>query len=76
MANLTIAVDDSVLKQARIQALQEGTSVNALLRTYLENYTNLKKQYRNAAANILSIAEQSTASSEGKRWTRDELYER
>ncbi len=35
MSNLTITVDDEVLKQARMRALQEGTSVNAELRRYL-----------------------------------------
>jgi hypothetical protein len=29
MANLTITVDDEVLKQARIRALEENSSVNA-----------------------------------------------
>jgi hypothetical protein len=35
MSNLTISVDEAVLKQARMRALEEGTSVNALLRDYL-----------------------------------------
>ena len=36
MANLTLAVDDQLLRQARLRALEQGTSVNALLRDYLE----------------------------------------
>lgn len=38
MANLTIVVDDELLKAARIKALQEGTSVNALCRQAIERY--------------------------------------
>lgn len=38
MSNLTIAVDDGVIKQARIRAIQEGTSVSARLREYLAAY--------------------------------------
>ena len=38
MANLTITVDEGTLKRARIQALEEDTSVNADLREYLEEY--------------------------------------
>ncbi len=30
MANLTITVDEQTLKKARMRALEEGTSVNAL----------------------------------------------
>lgn len=76
MSNLTISVDEAVLKQARMRALEEGTSVNALLRDYLERYVSKGQQYRQATNNILAIAKRSTAASQGRRWTRDELYER
>jgi len=36
MANLTITIDDELLKRARLRALERNTSVNALLREYLE----------------------------------------
>ena len=35
MANLTITIDDELLRRARLRALEQGTSVNALLRDYL-----------------------------------------
>ncbi len=38
MANLTIVVDEGTLKKARMRALEEGTSVNAVLRERLEEY--------------------------------------
>lgn len=43
MANLTITVDDQLLKQACMRAVEDGTSVNALLRTYLERYAGVGK---------------------------------
>ena len=76
MSNLTISVDEAVLKQARMRALEEGTSVKALLRDYLERYISKGQQYRQATNNILAIAKRSAAASQGRRWTRDELYER
>jgi len=36
MANLTIAIDEELLRRARLRALEQGTSVHALLREYLE----------------------------------------
>ena len=36
MANLTISVNDEVLKRARIRALEENSSVNTVLGQYLE----------------------------------------
>jgi predicted nucleic acid-binding protein len=38
MANLTITVDEELLRRARIRALEQGTSVNALLREYLSAF--------------------------------------
>ena len=38
MANLTLTIDDDVLLRARQRALEHGTSVNALVREYLEGF--------------------------------------
>lgn len=37
-ANLTVVIDDDLLLRARKRALAAGTSVNALLREYLQDY--------------------------------------
>lgn len=76
MTNLTITIDEQVLKKARMQALEDGVSINALLREYLEKYTGANKQYQQVTQEILKIAKDSTAASGGNRWSRDELYER
>lgn len=38
MANLTISVDENLVKQARIKALQEGTSLSGKIREFLTGY--------------------------------------
>jgi hypothetical protein len=76
MPNLTITVDEQVLKRARIKALEEGTSVNALLRSFLERYVRDVETRKKAIADILALSRSSRAASSGKRWTRDELHER
>ncbi|MBI4754193.1 MAG: hypothetical protein HY778_01940 [Betaproteobacteria bacterium] len=76
MTNLTIAVDEQVLRDARMRALQEGTSVNALLRSYLENYAGQDQKCQRATRRMLELAQDSTAASDGRRWSRDELHER
>lgn len=77
MANLTITIDGRLLKQARIRALEDGTSVNALLRTYLERYAGIGDRDE-ALAGFARLARQSTATSgpRGRTWTRDELHDR
>lgn len=77
MANLTISVDDVLLKRARIKALEDGTSVNALLREYLEAYTGTQRTQR-ALIGFAELADQSEAGSgtAGRTWTRDDLHDR
>jgi plasmid stability protein len=40
MSNLTIAVDDNIIKQARVRAIQQGTSVSAKVREFLASYVS------------------------------------
>ncbi len=77
MANLTITVDDELLKKARIRALEQGTSVNALLREYLMAYAG-HNEMQEAIAAFLEIAKNSPAGSgpQGRTWTRDDAHER
>ncbi|MDA2933168.1 hypothetical protein MYX82_02370 [Acidobacteria bacterium AH-259-D05] len=76
MANLTITVNEDVVKKARIRALEQGTSVNAVLREYLEAYAGVS-QSREAAVDALLALSRAAKSRRGSRtWTRDELHER
>ena len=76
MGNLTITVDDESLKKARIRALQEGTSVNALLREFLNSYSGVRREQREAASRIVGLSRTSGSRRGGLKWTRDELHER
>ena len=38
MTNLTIAIDEAIVRQARVRAIQEGTSVSAKVREFLAAY--------------------------------------
>ena len=76
MANLTIALDDDLLQKARVRAAELGTSVNAVLRDYLEDWTARKHARRRAIESFIEASKRSEASSGGRKWTRDELYER
>lgn len=74
MANLTLVIDDDVLKRARIHALERGTSVNAMVRDYLSGIAG-ESDARQAMAEFLAIAQKAGAGSGGRNWTRDELYD-
>ena len=79
MANLTITVDPETLKRARIKALEEGTSVNALLREYLDSYVggaDDRERRLRAFDHAAQVAKQAGSRSGGITWRREDLYDR
>jgi hypothetical protein len=74
---LTITVDEETVKRARMRALEEGTSVNAVLRDYLEDYAGVRRERREALLRILASSRESHSGSGpgGHTWTRDDIYE-
>jgi len=77
MANLTVTVDARVLRRARIRALEQGTSVNAVVGEYLERYAGSDPAAA-ALAGFLDLATRLHGGSGagGRTWTRDDLYDR
>ena len=75
LVNLTITVREDLLKRARMRALEEDTSVNAILRECLESYVDTTRQ-RRAVRRLLSLSGTTQAGRGAARWTRDELHGR
>lgn len=40
MANLTLAVDADLIRRARVRAIQDGTSLSAKVREFLQQYVD------------------------------------
>lgn len=76
MANLTITTDEETLQRARLRALEQGTSVNALLREYLETYAGGRSAREAAVAALLDLSRRTESRRGGRTWTRNELHER
>lgn len=77
MANLTVTIDDQVLRRARIRALERGTSVNAVVGEYLAQYAGSSASAE-ALTGFLDLAAGTSAGSggQGRTWTRDQLHDR
>ena len=75
-ANVTLTIDADLLREARILAAEEGTSVSGLLRDRLEELVRRHKAYD--AAKRRALARLRTGYD--LQWTppqsRDELHER
>jgi hypothetical protein len=76
MANLTITLDDEILRRARLRALEQDTSVNTILRDYLVAFAAVGSIWEQATDEILRLSSQSRSGRGERRWTRDELHER
>jgi hypothetical protein len=77
MANLTLALDDGLLKRARRVAAAQDTTVNALVRDYLEELVERHSYDAEKLISELEALYARTSVRKGKRtWTRDELHER
>ena len=74
MANLTLSIDEHDLKHARIQALQDGTSLNAVIRKFVKSYIEETKHYQRVTDRLLEQADISTYERGNTTQARDALY--
>jgi len=75
--NLTLSVDADVLRAARKIALDRNTSVNQLVRDYLEQLTGEKDRQEEAAKRLQNLFRNSRYKIGGPiTWKREDLYER
>ena len=73
--NVTLSIDDQVIHEARRRAEAMGTSVNQLVREYLEQLVGKTDPHADAAEfERLSRAAQGNSS--GWKFNREELHER
>jgi len=46
MTNVTLSIDEEDLRQARVLALQQGSSLNAVIRQFVKNYVGGTQRYQ------------------------------
>jgi plasmid stability protein len=76
MTNLTIAIDEAIVRQARVRAIQEGTSVSAKVREFLAGYALGEQAQQSAAQAFIDAARISQANASGTRWSREDAHQR
>jgi plasmid stability protein len=73
--NLTVQLDDGIVRRARVVAAKRGTSVSALVARQLTDLVAEDDRYEQAAARARELL--AAAKSHGERtWHRDELHDR
>jgi hypothetical protein len=76
MTNVTIALDETTLRDARRIAAERSTSLDALIRDFLERLTQSESQARRARRRIEELCRDSTGEVGERGWSRDKLHER
>ncbi len=74
--NLTLTLDENLLRAARKVALDRNSSVNQLVREYLGRLVREQDQRANAMANLEEIFQTTRVRVGRRNWTREDLHER
>ena len=75
MANMTIAIDDSLLRAARVKAVQQGTSVNEICRQAIEAFARGATDADARVARLKALAKKVRSPDYEPLWPgREALY--
>jgi hypothetical protein len=75
MKNITLAIDEAVLDEARAYAKRRGTTINALVREHLANIASEDERIEEARRGLLELIDNSTGRlGPNFKWNREEIY--
>ena len=76
MKNVTIALDEALLREARRIAADRATTLNAMIREFLQELTKRESGTMKARERIVELCRETHAEVGPRTWSRDELHER
>ena len=77
MSNITLSVDDDVIKKVRKIAIDKNTTLTAMIREFLISVSTRDTQEKNDAIRKLQKSFKKISRDMGQRtWTREDLHER
>lgn len=74
--NITLAIDEEVLDRVRVIAAERKTTVNGMVRDYLERVAATEDKASRVASRIKALRARSQFEVGPITWKRDDLYER
>ena len=72
--NITLSAKESIIKKVRQYAQERNTTLNKLIRDYLERLVS-EENDEVQANRFLQMSERVTGDSKGWFWNRDDLYD-
>lgn len=76
MKNITLSVDEEVLAAVRRYAAEHDSSVNGIVREYLDGIARKSDRAKKARAKIAELSRRSPARIGTITWSRDDLHGR
>lgn len=73
--NITLAIDDDLVRDARQIARAMGKSLNQVVREYLEQLTDRDRAERDVR-DLRRLSKEGEGRSGGRRFSREEIHER
>jgi hypothetical protein len=74
--NVTLAIEEDLLFQARKYALERNTTVNQLVRDFLGQIVNRDNRKQAARAQMRQFMRSKRVHVGKRKWRREDLYER
>jgi hypothetical protein len=76
MKNITLSVDEDVLRAVRKYAAEQDTTVNAIVRDHLGAIADRATRAKDARRRLLELIDRSPGDMGDQQWDRTKLYER
>jgi hypothetical protein len=77
MQNITLSVDERIVKKVRMLALDKDTTLTALVRSYLADLASNYNSEQQLAADRLESTFKKYSRNMGERpWSREDIHER
>jgi len=76
MKNITLAVDEHILDEVRVYAAKRGTSVNALVRDFLNGVAAQEDKTERARRRLRELMDRTSLEVGPVTWQRDDLHDR
>ena len=77
MSNITLSVDDEIIKKVRKVAIDKNTTLTAMVREYLVEVANRDRHKKSEAINAFEQSIRRLSRDMGiRQWKREDLYDR
>ena len=75
--NITLSLDESVVRKVRVIAFQKDTTLTAMVREYLTEVAERDAEAKQeSAARLRDLSERYSVDIGHRTWTRDDLHDR